>query len=68
MYVVGIVMTSPLIVTAPVFPLSDADAVAVLCLLVPPVVKLKGEHPTKLGAVELTAAHSWMLNCIAAYG
>lgn len=62
-------MTSPLIVTAPVFPLSDADAdaVAVLCLLVPPVVKLKGEHPTKLGAVELTAAHSWMLNCIAAY-
>lgn len=57
-YVVGIVIASPLIVIAPVFPPSDADAVAVLCLLAPPVVRLNGEHPTKLGAVEFTAEHS----------
>lgn len=56
-YVVGIVIASPLIVTAPVFSLPVAD-VAVLCLLAPPVVRLNGEHPTKLGAVEFTAAHS----------
>ena len=28
----------------------------------PPVVMLNGEQPTKLGAVELTAAHSCILN------
>jgi len=31
-----------------------------------PVVKLKGEQPTKFGAVEFTASHSWRLNWMAA--
>lgn len=42
------------------------DAVAVAGVDARPVVRLKGEQPTKFGAVEFTAAHSWMLNCIAA--
>lgn len=64
-YAVGIVPASPLIVVASAFVPPVADVV-VLCLLAPPVVRLKGEHPTKFGAEELTAAHSWILNCIAA--
>lgn len=46
--------------------LAPVDAVEAGLALVPPVVRLKGEHPTKLGADELTAAHSWTLNCMAA--
>lgn len=64
MYAVGLVPALPLMVVA-LLRLPVAEA-AVLCLLAPPVVKLKGEQPTKLGAEEFTAAHSWMLNWMAA--
>lgn len=63
-YAIGVVPASPLIVVASMLVLDVV--LVVLCLLAPPVVKLKGEHPTKFGAVELTAAHSCILNCIAA--
>lgn len=61
-YATGTVASTPLMVVAAVFALAVDEAV----LLFPPVVRLNGEHPTKLGAVELTAAHSWILNWIAA--
>ena len=56
---------APVIVVAAVLSVAEEDDDAVL-LFAPPVVRLKGEHPTKLGAVEFTAAHSCMLNCMAA--
>lgn len=53
------VARAPVIVVAAVFSLEVEEAVL---LFAPPVVRLKGEQPTKFGAVELTAAHSCMLN------
>ena len=53
-YATGTVARTPLMVVAAVFP----EAVDEADLIFPPVVRLNGEHPTKLGAVELTAAHS----------
>lgn len=51
-YAEGIDATS-LIVVASELSLAEVDVT-----LLDPVVKLNGEHPTKFGAVELTAAHS----------
>lgn len=62
-YATGIAAMAPLRVVAAVFSVAVEDAVL---LLVPPEVRLKGEQPTNCGAVEFTAAHSCMLNCMAA--
>ncbi len=62
-YATGTVARAPLMVVAAVLSVEVDEAVLPFAA---PVVRLKGEHPTKLGAVEFTAAHSCMLNCMAA--
>lgn len=46
----------------------DEDEEALVAVALEPLMPVvpNGEHPTKFGAVELTAAHSCILNCIAA--
>ena len=62
-YAAGTLAKASVIIVAAVLSVAVEDAVL---LPAPPVVRLNGEQPTKSGAVELTAEHSWILNCIAA--
>ena len=57
-YAVGTVANAPVRVVAAVFSLAELDVRGFAL----PVVRLKGEQPTKAGAVAFTAAHSCMLN------
>lgn len=64
-YAVGTLIKSPPgnVVTSV---LTEAEEEKVVLAPPVPVVRLNGEQPTKFGAVEFTAVHSWILNWIAA--